>query len=171
VRADTERTVSARVPAETVDWDAVYAACAPGLLAYLRRLSRDTETAEDLMQTTFQRAIAAKHTPPGHQIRPWLYRIASNLAIDQARRAKLMRFIPFAATEAASHRVDDASDAVRLALRAIAPELAVTLVLRLHEGFSRAEVASLTGVSERTVKWRLERGRAAFAAAYRRDAE
>jgi RNA polymerase sigma-70 factor (ECF subfamily) len=159
------------VTAEAVDWDAVYAACAPGLLAYLRRLCRDTETAEDLMQTTFQRAIAARAVPPAEQIRPWLYRIASNLVIDRARRAKLLRFVPFVGTEAATPRSDDATEAVRAALRAIAPELAVTLVLRLHEGFSRAEVAALTGVSERTVKWRLERGRAAFAAAYRRGAE
>lgn len=157
--------------ANVVDWDAVYAACAPGLLAYLRRLSRDVETAEDLMQTTFQRAIAARGAPPTEEMRPWLYRIASNLVIDRARRAGLLRFVPFAETEEAPATADDATEAVRHALRTIAPQLAVTLVLRLHEGFSRAEVASLMGVSERTVKWRLERGRAAFAAAYRRDSE
>ena len=120
------------------------------------------------MQTTFQRAISARTVPPADQVRPWLFRIASNLVIDRARRARLLRFVPFAGDEEAPRDRDDATEAVRGALRAIAPELGVTLVLRLHEGFSRAEVASLTGVSERTVKWRLERGRAEFAREYRR---
>ncbi len=35
-------------------------------------------------------------------MRPWLYRIASNLVIDRARRAKLLRFVPFAGTEQAA---------------------------------------------------------------------
>lgn len=157
--------------AEAVDWDAVYATHAPSLLAYLRRLSQDVETAEDLMQTTFQRAMTARSLPPLHEMRPWLYRVASNLVIDRARRAKLLRFIPFTGTEVAAGRDIDEVDAVREALRAIAPEQAIALVLRLHEGFSRAEIAAMTGVSERAVKLRLEQGRAAFAAAYRRATE
>lgn len=77
MRADTEKTVSKHLAAPDIDWDAVYAACAPGLLACLQRLSRDVETAEDLMQTTFQRAVTARTVPPVDQLRPWLFRTAS----------------------------------------------------------------------------------------------
>ena len=151
-----------------MDWDAVYARHAPALLGYLRRLTKDLEMAEDLMQTTFQRAITAKRVPDSAMLGPWLYRIATNLVIDRARRARRLQFVPFRGTERSPDVTPAGTEAVREALRAIAPELAVTLVLRLHESFSRADIATMTGVSERTVKWRLEQGRLAFAAAYAR---
>ena len=151
-----------------MDWDAVYARHAPALLGYLRRLTKDLEMAEDLMQTTFQRAITAKRVPDSAMLGPWLYRIATNLVIDRARRARRLQFVPFLGTERSPEVTPTGTEAVGEALRAIAPELAVTLVLRLHERFSRADIATMTGVGERTVKWRLERGRLAFAAAYAR---
>ena len=168
-RADTDATAAHSMTKRTAaNWDAAYSTYAPALLRYLRRLSRDATSAEELMQETFVRAIQSARVPAEGELRPWLYRIASNLVIDRARRARLLRFVPFAGTEEAPTVERDAIEPVREALRAIAPELAVTLVLRLHEGFSRSEIARLTGVSERTVKLRLERGRAAFTAAYER---
>ena len=168
MRAETEKTVGQGVTAGAVDWDAVYARHAPALLGYLRRLTRDLGTAEDLMQTTFQRAITAKRRPDDSTLGPWLYRIATNLFIDRARRARRLRFVRFLGTEQSPDVTPSGTEAVREALRAIAPDLAVTLVLRLHESFSRADIATMTRVSERTVKWRLEQGRIAFAAAYAR---
>jgi len=88
------------VTAETVDWDAVYAKHAAGVLGYLRRLTRDQETAEDLMQTTFQRAIAAERVPDPSGLGPWLHRIATNLVIDRGRRSRRFQFIPFTGREA-----------------------------------------------------------------------
>jgi RNA polymerase sigma-70 factor (ECF subfamily) len=111
--------------------------------------------------------MAASGFPPESELRPWLYRIASNLAIDQLRRSRRLRFVPFVGTESAPDANNDEAEAVRSALRAIDPELAATLVLRLHEGFSRAEVASIRGVSERKVKSRLAEARIAFERAYR----
>jgi RNA polymerase sigma-70 factor (ECF subfamily) len=171
VRVDTEQTVGTSVTAGAVDWDAVYARHAAALLGYLRRLTRDQETAEDLMHTTFQRAMVAKRVPDAMRLGPWLYRIATNLVIDRARRARRFQFLPFTGREVSPSESGADGVAVRIALRAIPAELAATLVLRLHEGFSRSEIAGMTGVSERTVKWRLEQGRIAFSAAYARAME
>jgi RNA polymerase sigma-70 factor (ECF subfamily) len=153
-----------------VDWERAYVLYAPAILRYLRRLSRDASNAEDLMQETFIRAERAARIPAVAELRPWLYRIATNLAIDQLRRSRRFAFLPFSGREVDERAAfDDGADAVRRALRAIPADEAVTLVLRLHEGYSRAEIARLMGVSERTVKDRLERGRASFARAYRRQ--
>jgi RNA polymerase sigma-70 factor (ECF subfamily) len=130
-------------------------------------LSRDSDAAEELVQETFAKAIAASRLPPENELRPWLYRIASNLAIDRLRRSRRLRFVPFLGTEAAPDPNNDEAEAVRSALRAIGPELAATLVLRLHEGFSRAEVALIRGVSERMVKSQLSEARIAFERAYK----
>lgn len=151
-----------------MDWERAYVVHGPPLLRYLRRLARDGTTAEDLMQETFERA--ARSRPPSDEVRPWLYRIATNLAVDHLRRRRLLSFVPFSGAERDGRPAFDAeADAVRRALRAIPPDEAVALVLRLHEGFSRAEIAQLIGVSERTVKDRLERGRASFTRAYLRE--
>lgn len=168
----TETTIAAQVTAaeRAVDWERAYALHAPALLRYLRRLSRDATSAEDLMQETFERAGRAGRVPVESELRPWLYRIATNLAVDHLRRGRRFAFLPFTGRERDERPTFDAEgDAVRRALRAIPPERATALMLRLHEGFSRAEIAHMTGVSERTVKDRLERGRENFAKAYRRE--
>jgi RNA polymerase sigma-70 factor (ECF subfamily) len=153
-----------------VDWERAYALHAAEILRYLRRLSRDASNAEDLMQETFVRAERAARVPADAELRPWLYRIATNLAIDHLRRGRRIAFMPFSGREPDERAAfDDSGDAVRHALRAIPAEQAVTLILRLHEGYSRAEIARLTGVSERAVKVRLEHGRESFARAYRRE--
>jgi RNA polymerase sigma-70 factor (ECF subfamily) len=121
------------------------------------------------MQETFARAMRASRSPAAsHELRPWLYRIATNIAIDRLRRDRRLRFIPFAGREVAPERDVAEIDLVRCALRAIAPEQATALVLRLHEGFSPAEIAQMLDIGETAVKSRLVRGRRAFIAAYER---
>jgi RNA polymerase sigma-70 factor (ECF subfamily) len=153
--------------AHTHGWDAAYRQHAGDLVRYLRRLSPNAEVAEELMQETFARAIRASRAPTAsHELRPWLYRIATNVAIDRLRRDRRLRFIPFAGREVAPECDVAEIDLVRRALRAIAPEQATALVLRLHEGFSPAEIAQMLDIGETAVKSRLVRGRRAFIAAY-----
>lgn len=151
----------------SVDWAEVYRAHAPALVRYLRRLVRDQELARDLVQDCFHRAMRAGNVPPAGEIRPWLYRIASNLAISAMRKSRLRAVVRFEPSvmpfdgEETSHRV-------RQALASIPPDQAVALVLQLHEGFTRREIAEMLGRSEDTIKSRLARGRLNFVAAYRR---
>ena len=58
------------------------------LYSYLRRSTRDEGAAEDLMQESFLRLfkeVEAGRTPDN--MRAWLYRVGSNLAISRGRRA------------------------------------------------------------------------------------
>jgi len=55
--------------------------------SYLWRLTRDRELALDLTQDTFLRAYRSIGTTPRSLlVRPWLFRIATNLAYDYFRR-------------------------------------------------------------------------------------
>src|SRR5919198_5593676 len=73
----------------TLDWRSLYEANAGDLLRFLRRFVKETHTAEDLLHDTFARAMRARRLPPdAHEARPWLYRIASNLALTHLRRSR-----------------------------------------------------------------------------------
>jgi RNA polymerase sigma factor (sigma-70 family) len=59
------------------------------LLSFLRRTTRDEAAAEDLLQDAFLRlAKEVEAGRPPDQVRAWLYRVASNLAVSRARRAR-----------------------------------------------------------------------------------
>jgi len=121
------------------------------------------------VQDVFVRAMHSSRVPATDaERRPWLYRIATNLAIDELRRRRRFRFLPFSGREAVDPPTTAEGDPVRRALAGIPPEQAAALILRLHEGFTRAETAELLGLSEEGVKSRLARGRVRFTEEYLR---
>ncbi len=169
---DSEFEVSALDPAhcvQQVDWRAVYERYAEKITRYLAKVTGDVETAKDLMQESFVRGIERQSQLRDRaRLRPWLYRIATNLAISHLRRRRLRsRFGLWAAkrTDVALQVAE--IDEVRTALRSIAPAQAACLILR-ERGFSRRDIAEICGVSEEAVKSRLARGEANFIAAIRR---
>lgn len=59
------------------------------LYRFLYRKTHSRETAEDVFQTTFlQVHLKSEQFEAGRAFRPWLYRIASNQAIDHRRRSR-----------------------------------------------------------------------------------
>lgn len=65
----------------TVDWGEVYRATFQDLVRFLHRKVWDGERARDLAQEVFVRAL--RHEP--EQPRAWLFKVATNLARDEAR--------------------------------------------------------------------------------------
>jgi RNA polymerase sigma-70 factor (ECF subfamily) len=64
------------------------------LYSYLRRYLGDAEMAEDAFQAAFlQVHLKCKHYEPGRAVRPWLYTIATNQAIDAQRRNRRHRMV------------------------------------------------------------------------------
>lgn len=150
------------------DWNALYAEQAGALFGLLVKHTGDREVATELMQETFVRAIRAGAPDDEMSTRPWLFRIAVNLARDHHRRQKLLRFIPFTGHERAPDLGDPEIELVHRALRALSPKLATTLLLHYDSGFSRDEIAAMQGIGDEAVKSRLARGRVAFARAFTR---
>jgi RNA polymerase sigma-70 factor (ECF subfamily) len=64
------------------------------LQVYCYRIVGSFSEAEDLVQETFARAWGVGERPDG-SLRPWLYKIATNLCIDFLRRRKRRRVLPF----------------------------------------------------------------------------
>lgn len=77
---------SAADPARLV-FDEQALALADDVWRVARRLTRDPQAAEDLMQEAYTRAFRSwKQYEPGTNLRAWLLRIVHNLAIDNARK-------------------------------------------------------------------------------------
>ncbi|MCA9263725.1 MAG: sigma-70 family RNA polymerase sigma factor [Planctomycetales bacterium] len=76
------------------------------LYVYLRRYLGDAELAEDVFQATFlQLHLKCKQFDPSRRLRPWLYMIATNKAIDLQRRQK--RYSAVSLQSSGSREKDD----------------------------------------------------------------
>jgi RNA polymerase sigma-70 factor (ECF subfamily) len=142
------------------------------ILNYLHRMVGDRAMAEDLTQDSFVKAYRAlPSTKPDLAFKAWLYRIATNTAISQLRRRKVVRWVPFLGTQdyATNENVERTvgyRQDVEQALRQLPEHYAAVLILRHYEGLSLAETADALGITENAAKLRLFRARKAFASAY-----
>ncbi|WP_308197065.1 MULTISPECIES: RNA polymerase sigma factor [Anaeromyxobacter] len=140
------------------------------VFSFLVRLTADRARAEDLCQEVFLKVVKASRTwEERARFRTWVYAIARNLAIDEARRAAFRRAEPLDApgpTGAAAHAADGpspdaAADAALLrprleaALAALPAEQREVFLLREYAGLRFAEIAEVTGTPENTVKSRM----------------
>lgn len=146
----------------------LYSSHAPRLLQFLARMVGSAEAA-DLLQDVFVRALRSKAMPAEtSQQTNWLFRVATNLAIDHLRRRQRWTKVAAVLRFRSESAPDGNEERVRAALLEIPANQAAALVLRLCEGLSRGEVADVLGISEAALKSRLVRGRLNFVAAYKR---
>lgn len=149
----------------------------PYALRTARRLTRNAEVAEDLVQDAFVRAWRHARDFDGSRARftTWLYRVIVNLSIDLARR-KQMEPLPegFDMTDespsAESHlEAMQERQALAAALQAVPPRQRAALALVYDEGLSGAEAARRMGLSAKAVERLLARGRALLRETLRRE--
>jgi RNA polymerase sigma-70 factor, ECF subfamily len=139
--------------------------------SYLWRLSRDRDLALDLTQETFLRAYRAiGSTRPGLEVRPWLYRIATNLAYDEFRRHRRHRQselgkIEPSTTQDQSLAVEE-RELVQHALAALRPNDRAVLLLCAVEELSYREVAAVLDCSSEAVRKQFTRAKERFRTAY-----
>lgn len=151
----------------------LYATYAPALLRYLERLTRSHETAEDLTQETFLKALRSwEQLPPDANVRAWLFRIATNVAYDEFRRRRRSpttllteRHLETLAGEYDRPAIDEA-EPILAALDRLPARYRVPLVLQGYGGYPVGAIAARLGWKEGTVKSRLHRARARFLELY-----
>ena len=141
-------------------FDDFYNRTAPALRAYIRRVSGNAESADDLLQEAYVRMLNA---PPlvEHQRKAYLYRTATNLIADyhraHARQRRWWELMP-RRQEAIDWRADLHTDLERLFLLIAAQERAL-LWLAYVEGQDHRSIAAALGVQEKSVKVLLYRAR------------
>ena len=154
---------------------AMYSAYKGRIYTFLLRFLADPEMADDVTQETFTKAYAAlDRLTREHRVLPWLYRIATNAAIDHVRRRKRIRWIHIgsvADTSEEPHMNDEHArvperEHIQAVLRRLPPENAIALLLHAVEGYSYDEIAQIQNVTMTAVRSRIARARAAFRRVY-----
>lgn len=161
----------------------------PALTAYLTRLVVRADVAEELAQTVALRALEALERAPAeaHELRPWLFRIATNLGVDERRRHGAWReSLLQDAREAVESRPEfvETSQALRGSPEVVAiarehlavcfactlgqlpPKQAAALLLKEVYDFTTAEVAGILDTRFAQVKNWLQAARAHMQARY-----
>ena len=143
---------------------------------YVLRLTGSHDEALELTQEAFIKAWEALPVwRPEAQFHTWLFRIASNAAMDTLRRRKVVDFVPLpedydapAETPSPEAQLDTKQQlrALDAALARLTPEQREMILLREVEGLSYEEISAALGIHEGTVKSRLARARVALVAAY-----
>lgn len=144
----------------------------PNLRRFAFSLSRRSDTADDLVQSTVERAVKARDRRPHDMpLKPWLFRILRNLWIDGLRREQTRG----AEVDSCDAPEAGATDGVRVVearlmlrdteavLRTLPQQQREVIVLVCYEGLSYGETAEFLGVPTGTVMSRLARGRLALA--------
>lgn len=148
--------------------DDLYRKHAKGLYFYLLRLSGSPSIAEDLVQETFLRATVSLTFYRHEDVKPWLYRIARNIYIDEWRRRQRWKWVPFIDKEemispygAPEKETIAGETAQKLEeLLGLLPENYRTIIyLREFEEFTYSELEEALGLSGAQVKVQLHRAR------------
>jgi RNA polymerase sigma factor (sigma-70 family) len=167
------------------------------LLAYLIHLLGDRESARDIAQETFIAAFHAlpRWTPPktkevsnrdlagdmqgsqGQVLAPWLYRIATNRALNLLNRQPVYSRLPEYDTQEQVRKegmrhggtIEDrivARELLREALSQLTELDAACLVLRFVTSASYAEIGTQLDITKEAARKRVTRGLVALRAAY-----
>jgi len=144
------------------------------IIRYLHRLTGEYEVALDLAQDTFVRAYQGiLKTDAELSLKPWLYKIATNLARQHHRRKRILSFVPFTHVKElkSSSAADKAEErlAIGEALRKVPAEQRNCIVLHFVEGLNYREIGEILGTSEDAVRKRVVRGSEKFRQAYRQQ--
>ncbi len=137
----------------------------PDLRAFARFLTRDTTAADDLVQDTVVRALAAQASfQPGTNLKAWLFTIERNAFYEQMRRKRREsqvlseQMLGAEAQSPEAHRRGDLADLQRM-LWDLPPLLREALVLVGAQELSHEEAAAICGVPIGTMKARVSRAR------------
>jgi RNA polymerase sigma-70 factor (ECF subfamily) len=162
-----------------IDFNEVYEEFHPKILYYLSRLTNPHE-AQDIAQEVFEKVNRSLRNFKGEsKLSTWLYRIATNTAIDRMRTPSFKRSFESTSHEDTIGFEDrnvwlgqkktltdqtfirkEMSECVREFIDKLPSDYKTVILLSELEGFKNAEIADVLQISLDTVKIRLHRARA-----------
>jgi len=124
------------------------------IFRYALRLTGRRADADDVFQETFLAAFRAWPPPRRGNERAWLYRIATNKAIDNGRRSR--RLVSVEDLRLAAPERDGVTTLdLAAAIRALPTGQRAAFVLHRVEGLPHREVATALGCSEEAARARV----------------
>ncbi len=173
--------------AHVLDFGMLYEKFKRPVHSYIYRLLGSHEDADDLTQEVFTRAFVAwNELYDRDNLSSWLYRIATNLCIDQLRRRKRISWWPLTrrintaeqlnGDEELSYLPPDTGgipeiaerEHIRNALANIPADYAIVLILSAAQGVPYQEIGKIVGISPNAAATRISRAKRLFAEQYQR---
>lgn len=154
-----------------VDFRSRMIAFLPRLRRFCMAMAGSEDRGDDLMQATVERALTRQEQcQAGTSLESWMFRIAQNIHIDQARAAKRrgqsvdIEELAFVAGSDGRQIVEARSqlDHARAAMAALPEEQRALMALIVLDGQSYKEAAVMLDLPIGTVMSRLARARAAI---------
>ena len=138
------------------------------LYRYCRRMTRDIWDAEDLLQETLLKGfgeigrgdLCGGPGAPVKDSRAYLFRIATNLWIDQVRRSQIRWEANAGAVSTPPEQAVSAREAASVLLTHAAPQERAAVVLKDVFDFTLEEIAEMLTTTVGAIKSALHRGRA-----------
>lgn len=172
-----QRLIEAHLKGDPQAFEALVRRYGPSLLGYLIRLCQYRDRAEDCFQETFKRVHEKAHTIRGKSFRPWLFRVATNVAMDgfrrQQRQQEVLESDVQKAYESDTSVLEPMTDSsvepykdlirneqavqVREAIAFLPDKQRATLILVYYQKLSYVQVADTMGCSVGTVKTQMFR--------------
>ncbi|HAL57901.1 MAG TPA: hypothetical protein DCP63_15930, partial [Bacteroidetes bacterium] len=131
------------------------------IFSYCCKLLHDEESAQDVLQETFMKALEAIETlEQPHLFRPWLYRIARNESYQLLRRGRnvngglsdeVWETLSDESTPLDRILDQERTNVVQYLLGLLKAEYREVLILREYEQLSYGEIAEITGDTESSV--------------------
>ncbi len=153
-----------KAAADLHDFHEQLKAILPRLRVYALSLTRDRNSADDLVHDTVVKALTGRHSfEPGTNLSAWVFRIQRNEFISGLRRTRPTVPVNSVIADSLSHPPHQESRLVMREFMCAFSKLASTqreaLLLAVLEGQSYEVIAAHTGVSVGTVKSRISRAR------------
>ncbi len=160
-----------------IDFDMVFKEHRHKILQYVRRLAGEAD-AEDIVQEVFEKAgLGLERFKGESKLSTWLYRIATNTALDRMRSPSHKHLTEELKPETEDNKgvqesgkaqIDQSlirkemSDCVREYIDRLSPEYKAVIILSELEDFKNKEIADILGISLDSVKIRLHRASASL---------
>jgi RNA polymerase sigma-70 factor (ECF subfamily) len=161
----SEELMDRYVAGDVAAFNEIYARHASRLFAYLLRLTRHREQAEDLVQTTFAKLHRARASYlSGSPLLPWMLAIARRSFYDEQRAPRTRRellsregVLPEAAAAGARSKIE-LPHALDRALALLPAAYREAILLTKFFGYSGDEAAAALGTTRGAIKVRVHRG-------------
>lgn len=136
--------------------------------AFAYRLCMNATDAEDITQETFLRALKSIHSyKPDGQFKAWLFRIATNLYLDQKKALRnrdvvtteLEREDPRSADPVGKEEQRELVEALLEAMEELSKEQKVVVLLRAIEHMDYPAIATMLSTKESTARWHMYEAR------------
>lgn len=135
------------------------------LFSYIQNLVRDKEYAKDVTQETYMRTLEANRNIPIDNKRAFLYRVAKNIIIDQARKNKNKNFIDYEEKKIISN--DEQAEEILIKvnekqilfeeIKKLPQKRRQVFVLYIIEGYTRKEISNVLNMTITSVEKHISR--------------